>query len=55
MIKWIILSEQHSICQIKIRWWMHMCQLAETDGELIYVQGTDIEASSNNAKTCFHI
>ena len=21
---------------------MHMCQIAETDGELIYVQGTDI-------------
>ena len=24
---------------------MHMCQIAETDGELIYVKGTDIEAS----------
>ena len=30
---------------------MHMCQIAEMEGELIYVQGTDIEASSSNAKT----
>ena len=33
---------------------MHMCQTAETEGELIYVQDlrteTDIEASSSNAK-----
>ena len=34
---------------------MHMCQIAETDGELVYVQGTDIEASSSNAKTYFNI
>ena len=26
--------------------------IAETDGELIYIQGTDIEGSSSNAKTC---
>ena len=31
---------------------MRMCQITETEGELIYVQGTDIEASSSNAKTC---
>ena len=57
-IKWVsesILSEQHKIWQLRIRLWMHMCQVAELGGELIYVQGTDIEASSSNAKTFFHI
>ena len=34
---------------------MHMCQMTETEGELIYVQGPDIEANSSNAKTYFHI
>ena len=30
---------------------MRMCQIAEMNGELIYVQGSDIEESSSNAKT----
>ena len=34
---------------------MHMYQIAETEGELIYVHGMDIEASSSNAKSGFHI
>ena len=29
---------------------MQLCQIAETDGELMYVQGTDIEASSSDVK-----
>ena len=32
---------------------MHMCQITETERELIYVQGKDIEASSSNGKTFF--
>ena len=27
-----------------------MCQIAGTDSELIYVQGTDMEVNSSNAK-----
>ena len=30
---------------------MHMCPIAEPVGEVIFVEGTDIEASSRNAKT----
>ena len=55
MIKWIILSEQHKIWQLRIRGGMHMCQIAGTEGELIYVQGTDMEVNSSNATTFFHI
>ena len=32
-----------------------MCQIAETEGELIYIHGTDKEASSSNIRTCFPI
>ena len=54
MTKWNILSEQHKICATKDSM-MNACQIAETEGDHIYVQGKDIEASSSNAKTCFHI